>query len=53
MLNAFVDAGMTTLSRVEIVAWLVLYRDTREGHRFVSMKTWTPDGVNLEVCGRW
>ena len=31
VLNAFVDAGMAGLSRVEIGTWLVLYRDTRNG----------------------
>ena len=31
VLNAFVDAGMAGLSRVEIGTWLVLYRDTRKG----------------------
>jgi len=31
VLNAFVDAGMAGLSRVEIGTWLVLYRDTRDG----------------------
>jgi len=38
VLNAFVDAGMVKLSRVEIGAWLVLYRDTRKGTACVSMK---------------
>ena len=31
VLNAFVDAGMTGLSKVEALSWLVLYRDTRDG----------------------
>jgi len=31
VLNAFVDAGMVGLSRVEALTWLVLYRDTRNG----------------------
>lgn len=31
VLNAFVDAGMVGLSRVEIGTWLTLYRDTRDG----------------------
>jgi len=31
VLNAFVDAGMVGLSKVEAMTWLVLYRDTREG----------------------
>lgn len=31
VLNAFVDAGMAGLSRVELATWLVLYRDTRNG----------------------
>ena len=31
VLNAFVDAGMVGLSRVEALTWLVLYRDTRDG----------------------
>jgi biotin operon repressor len=31
VLNAFVDAGMVGLSRVESLTWLVLYRDTRNG----------------------
>lgn len=30
-LNAFVDAGMVRLSRVELATWFVLYRDTRDG----------------------
>lgn len=29
VLNAFVDGGMAGLSRSELAAWLVLYRDTR------------------------
>lgn len=31
VLNAFVDAGMVGLSKVEALTWLVLYRDTRDG----------------------
>jgi len=31
VLNAFVDAGMAGLSKVEAMTWLVLYRDTRNG----------------------
>jgi CRP-like cAMP-binding protein len=32
ILNAFVDGGMTELSRSELATWLILYRDTkREG----------------------
>lgn len=31
VLNGFVDAGMAGLSRGELAAWLVLYRDTRNG----------------------
>ena len=31
VLNGFVDAGMVSLSRVEIGTWLTLYRDTRNG----------------------
>jgi hypothetical protein len=31
VLNAFVDAGMVGLSRVEAMTWLVLYRDTWDG----------------------
>lgn len=31
VLNGFVDAGMAGLSRAELAAWLVLYRDTRNG----------------------
>ena len=31
LLNAFVDVGMVGLSKVEAMAWLVLYRDTRDG----------------------
>jgi biotin operon repressor len=31
VLNAFVDAGMAGLSKVEALTWLVLYRDTRDG----------------------
>lgn len=30
-LNAFADACLIGLSRVEIAAWLILYRDTRDG----------------------
>ena len=30
-LNAFVDSSLAGLSRVELGAWLVLYRDTRNG----------------------
>lgn len=36
LLNAFVDAGMVGLSRVEIATWMVLYRDTRNGIACVS-----------------
>jgi hypothetical protein len=31
VLNAFVDAAAGELSRSEILVWLVLYRDTRNG----------------------
>jgi len=31
LLNAFVDFTLADLSRSEIVVWLVLYRDTRDG----------------------
>jgi len=31
VLNAFVDAGISGLSRIELATWLVLYRDTRDG----------------------
>lgn len=31
VLNAFVDAAAGALSRSEILVWLVLYRDTRNG----------------------
>ncbi len=31
VLNGFVDAGMAGLTRAELAAWLVLYRDTRNG----------------------
>lgn len=31
VLNAFVDFTLADLSRAEIVVWLVLYRDTRDG----------------------
>ena len=39
VLNAFVDAGMVGLSRVELATWLVLYRDTRDGTACVSEKS--------------
>ena len=29
VLNAFVDGGMSALSRAELAVWLVLYRDTK------------------------
>ncbi len=29
VLNAFVDGGMADLSRAELAAWMVLYRDTK------------------------
>ena len=29
ILNAFVDAGLAGLSRAELAAWLILYRDTK------------------------
>jgi DNA-binding MarR family transcriptional regulator len=29
ILNAFVDQGMSDLSRSELAVWLILYRDTR------------------------
>lgn len=31
LLNGFVDCSMVNLSRAELAAWLVLYRDTRNG----------------------
>jgi DNA-binding MarR family transcriptional regulator len=31
VLNAFVDSGMADLTRVELVLWLILYRDTKPG----------------------
>jgi DNA-binding MarR family transcriptional regulator len=31
VLNAFVDCSMRGLSRVELAAWFVLYRDTKRG----------------------
>jgi len=31
VLNGFVDCSMADLSRAELAAWLVLYRDTRNG----------------------
>lgn len=37
VLNAFVDAGMVSLSKVEALTWLVLYRDTRDGTAHTSM----------------
>jgi hypothetical protein len=37
VLNAFVDAGMVGLSRVEIGTWLTLFRDTRNGTACTSM----------------
>ena len=39
VLNAFVDAGMIGLSRVEIGTWLTLYRDTRNGTACTSMES--------------
>ncbi len=39
VLNAFVDAGMTGLSRVELATWLVLYRDTRNGVACTGMES--------------
>ena len=39
VLNAFVDAGMVGLSRVEIGTWLTLYRDTRNGTACTSMES--------------
>lgn len=39
VLNAFVDAGMDGLSRVELATWLVLYRDTRNGVACTSMES--------------
>lgn len=39
VLNAFVDAGMAGLSRVEALTWLVLYRDTRDGTACTSMES--------------
>jgi len=39
VLNAFVDAGMVGLSRVEAMTWLVLYRDTRDGTACTSMES--------------
>lgn len=38
VLNAFVDAGMAGLSRVELGTWLVLYRDSRDGTACTSME---------------
>ena len=39
VLNAFVDAGMKGLSRVELATWLVLYRDTRDGTACTSQRS--------------
>lgn len=39
VLNAFVDAGMAGLSRVELGTWLALYRDTRDGTACTGMKS--------------
>ena len=39
VLNAFVDAGMAGLSRVEIGTWVTLYRDTRNGTACTSMES--------------
>jgi DNA-binding transcriptional ArsR family regulator len=39
VLNAFVDAGMAGLSKVEALTWLVLYRDTRNGTSCVSAES--------------
>ena len=30
ILNAFVDGGMSDLSRAELAVWLILYRDTKK-----------------------
>lgn len=38
VLNAFVDAGMVGLSRVELATWFVLYRDTRDGTACTSIE---------------
>src|SRR5690606_7337784 len=37
VLNGFVDAGMAGLTRAELAAWLVLYRDTRNGTASTSI----------------
>jgi hypothetical protein len=39
VLNAFVDAGMAGLSKVEALTWLVLYRDTRDSTACTCMES--------------
>jgi AraC-like DNA-binding protein len=38
VLNSFVDFTLAELSRAEIAAWLILYRDTRDGSARTSMR---------------
>jgi hypothetical protein len=53
VLNAFVDVALADLTRAEIVVWLILYRDTRDG---VVQISWdglaNRGGLNRRHVGR-
>jgi len=49
-LNAFVDGTLRGLSRSEMAAWLVLYRDTREGIARTSLADMARRGLLPELA---
>lgn len=53
-LNAFVDSGMTDLSRGELAVWLILYRDTnRDGVARASLDDLARrGGMNRQTASR-
>ena len=54
MLNAFVDIGMSDLSRAELAVWLILYRDTkRDGTARASLDDLARrGGMNRQTASR-
>jgi DNA-binding MarR family transcriptional regulator len=53
-LNAFVDSGMSDLSRAELAVWLILYRDTkRDGTARASLDDLARrGGMNRQTASR-
>ena len=57
VLNGFVDVGMRDLTRAELAAWLVLYRDTRDGVARTSMadiarRSGTSERKTIDAIGK-